>query len=192
MKLPWFIFIVLLAMCVVLVAAFLTPQIPYEDVVLEDGSTQRVIKSHGFTHPEYSTMRHGGPGAARAGTTLWLGWVFVTLCVLFFGGCLAMGMTRRGSLGPTRRPLLFGTAALAAIFAGLFLSYNGYMNEETHTLFLGFPKPSAWMMYPVWIFPVFFMILYYRVFDRWFFTAQDAEGLQKLAAQQQRAEGETD
>lgn len=189
-KLPWFIFIVLLAMCAVVIAAFLTPQVPFEDVVLEDGSTQRVIKSHGFTHDKFPTMKQGGPGAERHAVTLWLGWAFVTLCVLFFGGCLAMGMTRRGTLGPTKGPLIFGTAGLAAIFAALILSYYKYMNEETHALFLGFPRPSAWMLYAVWIFPVFFMILYYRVFDSWFFTADDELRLEEIAAAHRRSQGE--
>ena len=192
MKLPWFVFIVLLAMCVVVGVAFLTPQVPYEDVVLEDGSTQRVIKSHGFTHDRFSTMRQGGSGAERHASTLWIGWAFATLCVLFFGGCLAMGMTRRGSLGPTKGPLIFGTMGLAAIFAALFLSYNKYMNEQTHDLFLGFPRPSAWMLYAVWTFPVFFMILYFRVFDRWHFTAEDEASLKELADSRRQSHEETE
>ena len=190
MRLPWFIFIVLLSMCVVVAVAFVTPQVPYEDVVLEDGSIERVIKSHGFTHDRFSTMRQGGPGAERHAVTLWIGWAFVTLQVLFFGGCLAMGMTRHGTLGPTKSPLIFGTLGLAAIFAVLVFSYYRYMNEPTHTLFLGFPRPSAWMLYAVWVFPVFFMVLYYRMFDRWFFTAEDADRLEEIAASQRQSNEE--
>ena len=114
----------------------------------------------------------------------------MTLCVLFFGGCLAMGMTRHGTLGPTRGPLIFGTLVLAAIFAALIFSYQRYMNEDVHTLFLSFPKPSAWMLIGVWCFPVFFMVLYYRMFDRWYFTAEDEKRLEEITADHRRAQAE--
>ena len=131
-------------------------------------------------------MLQGGPGAERHSTTLWLGWAFATLQVIFFGACLAMGMTRHGSLGPTKAPILVGTTIHAAIFAALILAYNGYMHGATDTLVLGFPLPTALMFYAVWTFPVFFMVLYYRVFDSWFFTAEDAKRVEEIAAAQRQ------
>ena len=188
MRLPQFVLVVLLAICAVLGVAFVTPQVPYEDVVAEDGTTQRVIKSHGYTHERFPTMKQGGPGAERHAVTLWIGWAFVTLCVLFFAGCLSMGMTRRGTLGPTKAPLVFGTVVLIGIFTALVFSYYRYMHEDTHTLFLSFPRPTAWMLLGVWPFPVFFMVLYYRVFDRWYFTAEDEKRLEEITAGRRQAQ----
>ena len=195
MKLHWFVFLTLIGMCLAVGAAFIAPQTPYEDVVTDDGTTERVIKSRGFEHNRFPTMRQGGSGAERHATTLWIGWAFVLLQVLFFGGCLAMGMERRraggASLGPAKRPLIFGTLVLAAIFTALVFSYQRYAAEETHTLFLGFPRPSAWVFFAVWPFPAFFIVAYYRLFDRWFFTEEDERRVAELAAAQRQREQET-
>ena len=183
MKLEWFVFAILLALSTTLIVAFVSPQLPYEDVVQADGATQRVAKSHGFAHDRFATMRQGGPGDERSGRALWMGWVFVTLQVLFFGGCLALGMSRGGRLGPARGPIIGGTLVLVAIFAALFLSYIRFMNGETQLRFLGWPRPTAWVLFVVWTFPIFFMVLYYRVFDRWFFTADDEKRLAEITAE---------
>ena len=194
MKLHWFVLVALIGMCLTVGAALVTPQTPYEDVVLEDGTTERVIKSRGFEHDRFPTMRQGGPGAERHATTLWIGWAFVIFQVLFFGGCLAMGMKRRrpegASLGPAKRPLIVGTLVLAAIFTALIFSYQRYATEDTHTLFLGFPRPTAWVFYAVWPFPVFLMVVYMRIFDRWFFTEEDERKVAELATAQRRKERE--
>ena len=194
MKLHWFVFLALIGMCLTVGAAFLTPQTPYEDVVLEDGTTQRVSRSLGFEHDRFATMRQGGSGAERHAVTLWIGWAFVIFQVLFFGGCLAMGMERRkdggASLGPAKRPLILGTLGLAAIFTALVFSYHRYTMEDTHTLFLGFPRPTAWVFYAVWPFPVYLMFAYMRIFDRWFFTEEDERKVAELAAAQRLKESE--
>ena len=194
MKLHWFVFLALIGMCLTVGAAFLTPQTPYEDVVLEDGTTQRVIKSRGFEHDRFATMRQGGPGAERHATTLWIGWAFVLFQVAFFGGCLAMGMQRRRpeglSLGPAKRHLIIGMLVLAAIFTALVFSYQRYAVEDTHTLFLGFPRPTAWVFYAVWPFPVYLLFVYMRIFDRWFFTEEDERKVAELAAAQRLKETE--
>lgn len=187
MKTSWFIFVVLLAMCLVLCIAFLTPQVPYEDVVQEDGSTKRHIKSHGFTHDKYPTMKQGGPGAERHAVTLWVGWAFTMLSILFFTGCLSLGATRHGKLGPTRAPFILGTVLFAAVFSALFYSYYTYMHEETHSLFLSLPRPTAWMIFAVWPFPLFFAGVYYFLFDSWYFTEADEKRLEEIVADNQQS-----
>lgn len=182
MNVPWFIFITLLAMCVVVGISFLVPQVPYEDVVLEDGSTQHVIKSHGYDHDKYPTMFQGGPGAERHAITLWVGWVFAMLSILFFVGCNLLGAARHGKLGPLKVPFIVGTVLYAAIFTGVIVSYYAYMHEDTHSLFLSFPKPTAWMLFGVWPIPVYFIVLYYLFFDRWHFTAEDEQRLEEIVA----------
>jgi hypothetical protein len=188
MKLHIFIFLVLLATCGVVVATFLTPQAPFEEVVLDDGSTRLVGRATGIAHPDFPTMRQGGPGAERHAVTLWLGWAFVLLNIAFFGGFLAMGVTRNGSLGPMRMPIVAGSLVLAAIFTWLVFSYRSYLTAETPTLVFGFPVPTALMIYAVWLFPGFFMLVYYRFFDSWFFTADDRKRVDELVAAQREAE----
>ena len=59
-------------------------------------------------HPSYNTLLRG-PQAAPSAATTWLGWGFGALQIAFFAGCFALGVRRRGSLGPrasrgTHRP----------------------------------------------------------------------------------------
>jgi len=186
MNVPWFIFITLLAICVVVGISFLVPQVPNENVVLEGGSTQLVIKSHGYEHDKYPTMFQGGPGAERHATTIWVGWVFAMLSILFFVGCTLLGAERHGKLGPFKVPIMIGTVLYAAIFTAVIVSYYAYMNEDTHSLFLSFPKPTAWMLFGVWPIPVYFVVLYYLFFDRWHFTAEDEQRFEEIVARKQQ------
>lgn len=191
MKLHSFIFLALIGMCLTVVAALLTPETPHV-VVMEDGTTEQVSTSRGFEHDRFATMRQGGSGAERHATTLWIGWAFVTFQVLFFGGCLALGMERRRaggvSLGPAKQPLTIAVLGLIAIFTALVFSYQRYTVEDTHSLFLGFPAPTAWVFYAVWPFPVYLMFVYMRIFDRWFFTEEDERKVAELAAAQRLKE----
>ena len=190
MKLHSFVFLTLIGMCLAVGAAFIAPQ----QVVIDDGAGTREVSSSGFEHDRFSTMRQGGPGAERHATTLWIGWAFVLFQVAFFGGCLAMGMQRRQaggvSLGPAKQHLIIGTLVLAAIFTALVFSYQRYAVEDTHTLFLGFPRPTAWVFFAVWPFPVYLMFVYMRIFDRWFFTEDDERKVTELAAAQRQREAE--
>ncbi|MYA08868.1 MAG: hypothetical protein F4060_13245 [Holophagales bacterium] len=190
MKLHWFVFLTLIGMCLAVGAAFVAPA----EVVLQDGAAEQIVSTSGFEHDRFSTMRQGGPGAERHARTLWIGWAFILFQVLFFGGCLAMGMERRrnggASLGPARGPLVFATLVLAAIFTALVFSYQRYAGGETHALFLGFPRPTAWVFYAVWPFPAYLMFVYMRIFDRWFFTEEDERKVAELAAAQRRKEAE--
>jgi len=190
MKLHWFVFLTLIGMCAAVGPAFLSPQ----EIVIDDGGAERVIRSSGVEHDRFATMRQGGPGAERHAGTLWIGWAFVLCQVLFFGGCLAMGLQRRRdggvSLGPAKRHLIFATLGLAAIFTALVFSYQRYTAQDTHSLFLGFPRPTAWVFLAVWPFPVYLMFVYMRIFDRFIFTEEDARKVEELAAAQRRKERE--
>ena len=189
MKPASFVFITCVGMTFVMIAAlFLTPQVPSETVTREDGSVQHLVKTHGYAHDRFSSMRQGGPSLERHGAATWLGLVFVLVQVLFYGGCLAMGATRNGRLGPMKVPLIAGTAVLGLIFVALFLSYLRYINSESPSLFLSLPRPTAWMLFAVWPMPVFFMIVYYRLFDSWFFTAEDERRLEELVAAERAAQ----
>ncbi len=96
-------------------------------------------------------------------------------------------MSRHGKLGPAKKPFIIGAIAFMAIFTGLIFSYYGYMREDTHSLFLSQVKPTAWMLYGVWPFPVYFMVVYYLLFDRWHFTEEDERKLEAIVASSQPA-----
>ena len=128
---------------------------------------------HGIEHPEYSTMQMGADGEARHARILWVGWFFGVCQIVLFVTALGLGMRKEHGLGPIKAPLILGGGVFAVIFTLLVLSYRDYMLGESTSLVMGFPVPTAWMIYGMWIFPVFFVLLYMRAFDAWYLTEAD-------------------
>lgn len=181
MKFPLILFALSLALCGVIVAAFVIPEVPFVDEEI-DGVTQRTYLGHGFEHPDFETMQASVPGAERHPPILWLGLIFGLIQIAFFVTALAFGSEKNGSLGPLAKPFIGFGIVYAAIFTMMILSYRTYMTEETHTLFLALPKPTAWMIYGVWGAPIAFMFLFMFTFDRWTFTEADAKRFEELLA----------
>ncbi len=189
MKLPHLLFALLLAMCAVVAAAFFIEEVPYVDTPGEDGGPAvREYLGHGFDHPEIPAMQAGGPGEERHARVLWLGLTLGLLEIVFFLTCLVLGAKKNEQFGPLLRPVMIAGVIYAAIFTAMVVTYRGYAAEDTHTLFLGLPTPTAWMVYGVWFFPFFYMLLYMYIFDRWTFTEADAERFSEIVAARRKAE----
>lgn len=191
MKYPYLLFAILLAMCAVIATTFVIGETPSKEVVSEStGVVTQTPLGHGFTHPKFSTMQSGGDGALRHQRVLWFGWAFGILQIAFFMCLLAYGGQRNGRLGPLRIPLLIGGIAYAATFTALVYAYQSYMLEQTHTMFLALPAPTAWMIYGIWPVPMVFMFLYMFTFDSWTFRDEDMARFREILAQQGNADGD--
>ena len=118
-------------------------------------------------HPAVSGMMHGGESAARTGPVLWIGAAFGLVQIGFFGLCFALGVRGQQGLGPARRPLLIGMVGFAGVWLALVGSYLGYAADPLGTpRWLGFPLPTAILLFGFWPFPVVFVGIYLRYFDR--------------------------
>ena len=179
MRLDLILFAMLLGMCAVVAALWVIDEQPY----VESSDGARTVQGHGVPHAQFKTMLSGGDGEARLKPVWWLGWAFALLQVTFFVALLAFGVLKNGDLGPMLRPLLVSWLIYAGIFTGLIVAHARYTDATEHDLVLGFPAPTAWMMYGVWVFPVVFIVVYLVTFDRWNFSQADAERLAKLAAE---------
>ena len=189
MKLPHLLFALLLGMCGVIVAAFMIDEVPYTEAVPEaGGEAVKTYLGHGFTHPKFETMQVGGDGAERHAKVLWLGWGFGILQIAFFLTCLAFGSRKHGRAGPFLKPIAIAGVIYAAIFTMMFVAYRGYANEDSHALFLALPIPTAWMIYGVWIFPLFYLLLYMYHFDTWTFTEEDQAEFDRIVAARRASE----
>lgn len=119
------------------------------------------------THPVHPTLLVGGAASARSTAMLAIGWAFGALQLALFAGCFALGLRRAEGLGPLRRPLWLGLALYQALWAALVVAYAGYARDPHGALWGGFPAPTAWMLYGLWPFPLYFAWLYLRHFDDW-------------------------
>lgn len=170
MKLPWILFGLLVAMCLVVTVTLTVPE---------------VADGHGAPHRTFArSMQHGGPGLERHERVMELGWMFGMLQIVFFVCCLALG-TR--SAGGHRRALLAGGVIYGMAFTLMMISYRQYAESGSAGLFLGFPAPTAWMFFALWPAPVFFLVLYVVRFDRWILTSKDMDRFREIvAARRQR------
>ena len=95
-----------------------------------------------------------------------LGALFGFVQIAYFGLCFALGVRRHEGLGPLRRPLLAGLAAYAAVWGLLVWTYVDYAAAPAEAMrVLGFPLPTAVLLFGFWPVPVVFAWIYLRHFD---------------------------
>ncbi len=138
---------------------------------------------HGFTHPEIASMERGGEGYSRAEDVLELGWAFGLAQVLFFTGLLALGARNRRGLRGLGPGLLVGGLVYTLTWTALVLTYRTYALSSVHVLFLGFPAPTAIMLFGLYAVPGIFLVLYVVGFERWIASPSDLEALERRLAE---------
>ena len=121
----------------------------------------------GGPHSDVPQMQHGGPSADRTGPLLAVGTLFGAAQIVFFGICFALGMRRRDGLSALRKPLLVGIALYLCLWMAVVLSYASYATDPASAgRWLGLPIPTAILLFGFWPFPVYFVGLYLRFFER--------------------------
>lgn len=165
MKLDRLLFAAVLAMCAAVVLTALAP---------DPGAG-------GAEHPEYPTMRHGGPGLLEGGErdrALWAGWLFGVTVLTVFGALIAFG-TRRHVRDLGWR-LALAIAALIAAWTWVVVAYREYLDDPAPALYLSLPAPSAIMVYLFWPLTLAVVFLFVLGFRRWVLSDQDLEAYRRL------------
>ena len=165
----------LLGMCLIMVAVFFF--------------TDEPDRSHGFPHATFAdSMQQGGSGVERHAVVRWWGLAFGTLQIIFFVSCLVLGV--RDSQRPRWIFLLGGLAYMATFWALVFADY-AYAQDDAPSLVLGFPLPTALMLYGLWSIPLVFMVFYIVRFERCILDPQELEEFQRAAQQRRNREEAT-
>jgi hypothetical protein len=139
----------------------------------------------GTAHPDFVGMRHGGSGLERHAAVLWAGWAFGGVGIVLYAALMAFG-TRRGPARQAIAPwLVLGLCAFLATWTGLVLAYRTYMLEGPGRLFLGFPLPTAIMLYVLFPASLIFTVTYVVGFGRWVFSEDDETAYERLLAETQ-------
>ncbi len=140
----------------------------------------------GYPHDEFASMRQGGSGAARHGGILALGWAFGVLTILNFVLLVGFGGRHDGRLGSFGWPLAVAFIAYAGVFSWIIAAYRQYLVDPGGPLVLGFPLPSALMLYV--LYPVSMILnVYFAVgFRRWVLTEEDEARYRELVARRRR------
>lgn len=144
--------------------------------------------AHGSTHSQFaSTMNRGSTGSDRLTEVRWLGLVFALLQVTLFVVCLLLGFKQH-------RPVLgwfaIGGLFYGAAFGALVVAESAYVHADVRNIVLGFPLPTAIMIYGVGGVPIMFSVFYVLRFDQWFLKPQDLQRIDELLAQRRRDKAE--
>lgn len=130
-----------------------------------------------------STMLQGTPGVERQSGVRWWGLAFGVLETAFFVGCLMISL--RPLRGRMRIFVILGALHVAA-FVMMFIADYFYSIGELRMLVLGFPLPTALMLYGVGGVPLAFILLYVFWFDRLILTADDMVKLERIVQEKRR------
>lgn len=154
MKLVRVFFLFLLILWVLLAVLFLAP--PPEHAT-------------GVPHPEVDSMLHSGESLALRPLHRWLGWGFGMGIIGIFAFFLLLGTRRRGGWGRLKGWLAAGFLLYGAVFSALVFAHWDYALHGRVGWFLGFPLPTAWMLFGMLFAPGFFVALYVLGFRRWIY-----------------------
>jgi len=176
MKLPLFLFALLVTMCCAVGTILFTP----EPVAISPADGSEVKASHGIPHPSISTMLQGGDGSARYSPVRIATWVFAVCMISIFCSLLVLSSRKEARYGWMSRLLWIGGALHLACMIGLMLCYESYLSDPDPRLHAAFPAPTAWMLYVLWPVPLFYVFLYVLTFDRWTFRPEDEQAFAAL------------
>ena len=122
--------------------------------------------SGGATHPTFETLRVGGDGAERVAPVFALGAALALVQVVLFTACFALGLRAREARPGFGRWILLSGLVYGGVWVALLLTAWRFANTGAAPIVLGFPLPTAIMVWALWPLPLLFAFLYLAWFDR--------------------------
>ncbi len=113
------------------------------------------------------------------------GWAigFCACIVALMCSLVWMGNQKAGRIGPLKWWLLGGFVIYAGFFGLMIKDYYAYSVEGDPTFWGGFPLSTGWMIYDIWLFPIFIALALIYFFPRWNWTPQDRIEFDQLLEQ---------
>lgn len=152
-------------------------------IVLAILSTPEAPAGYGLAHSKFAAMDQGGNGAARHSSLMITGWIFGGLQIAAFVALLAWVSGTKPCRADGRRTVfLLGGLIFEAVFAMMCLAYHNSLTD-VEVAFIGpFPAGVSWLLFGMWIFPVFFILLYVVFFERWILPLRSVNRFAELTA----------
>ncbi|MAP95910.1 MAG: hypothetical protein CMK07_13250 [Ponticaulis sp.] len=136
----------------------------------------------GGPHSEYSGMSVGGDSAARL-NGLWIeGLILYFATFLMAPMFMAFGVAEHNR-NKTFWTMMGGVTALNIFFAFLLIYfYVDFLNTGETFMLLGFPAPTAMMLYGCWGTATLYTVIYILGFSKFIFTPEDEKKFEELVA----------
>jgi hypothetical protein len=114
-------------------------------------------------HPDYPGMLRSGANATGGVWTLRAGYLTGLFVIWLLAVTSLVGIRSDDHRG--RRLMIGASLVYAATFVGLAMSYSRYAAEGFTGTILGFPPPTAWMLYGMWHVPWLMVFVYVVLWD---------------------------
>ena len=144
----------------------------------------------GIPHPQYDPMLHSGDSVATLAHTQWLAYFFgigiigIFLLGLFIGAWKNHPETRKNIY----RWFAWGSGLYFLAFTAMIVAYGYDVAHPEDLYVLGFPLPTALMLFVFGFSPLYFSVLYIINFPRWILTPAEEQAFQNLVQQRRQRE----
>jgi hypothetical protein len=134
----------------------------------------------GSPHPEISGMRTGGDGAARINGLETASFILFAATFLLFTTLVISSVSKRNRTVRFWIWMLIITGGILFVWYQVFDSYMSYLSTGALRYILGFPEPTAWMIYGLWGGGALFAVVYVVEFRKIIYTEEDEETLKDI------------
>ena len=136
----------------------------------------------GYAHPTYKTMLHSGENVLASTTTQALSFLFGLGVIMMFYFFILFGSDRKKSTGKLRTWINIGFVVYLIVYTLTFFSYLNYEQTSHANFFMGWPTPTAWMIYGMWSAPLILVFIYVIKFKDWILDDDDEAEFQNIIA----------
>ncbi len=120
----------------------------------------------GQVHASYSSMIQSTP-EGHAAPAIVFGTIFGSISIMLFVLFLYIGIHQKKASKNKVFLWLLGLVLYLMIFILGILDYLTYLRTGSITTYLGFPTPTAWMLFGIYLFPLYFTLFYILKFKYW-------------------------
>lgn len=138
--------------------------------------------STGTAHASIAGMQVGGNGPARFEPVAIIVLIMFSAILIMMGTLLYMGISKHRRTHRARIWIATGTVALLFVWWSMFGSYSAYLASGDFQMFLGFPLPTAFTVYGLWLAGFIFVIAYVLGFRTFVLTEDDEVAYRELIA----------
>ena len=142
-------------------------------------------------HPDHPTILISKTAHIDQGQYVGLGYAIGLSIIALMVASIFLGNRKAGKRTPIHQWMGWGSVIYVIIFSLMTYSYWDYSQLGNTSFFGGFPLPSAWMIYGIWLSPLLLAAVIIWGFDRWIFTPKDLEDFQELVAENKRNNNST-
>jgi ABC-type transport system involved in cytochrome c biogenesis permease subunit len=113
-------------------------------------------------------------------SALIMGLVFGVISIIIFVIFLFIGIFQKQNSKKIFWPWGIGLIIYLSIFILGILDYLTYLRSDSLSTFFGFPTPTAWMLFGIYLFPFYFTLFYIIKFKYWILSPESERKFKEL------------